>query len=79
MPCPIKRGDRRPVERSPEGPDRDLSADQFGVVAKQRGLIPNSDPPSIKPTSRNPRYESCERPLADAVVNARVIGKWPWT
>lgn len=52
--------------------------DGMGVVLKRVEFVPHSDPPRIRLSSINPAYSAYERPLDDALIRGRVIGRWAW-
>lgn len=52
--------------------------DGLGLVVKRVEYIPHSDPPTVRITSDNPRFEPYERTLDEAYIQGRVIGKWLW-
>lgn len=53
--------------------------DGLGLVVKRVQVVPHTDPPRVKITSDNPKYEPYERALGVAYIQGRVIGKWLWT
>jgi phage repressor protein C with HTH and peptisase S24 domain len=52
--------------------------DGLGFVVKRVQYLPHSDPPRVRITSDNPKYEAYERILGEAYIQGRVIGKWLW-
>ena len=66
-------------DRKPSPPGVFVLWDGVGLVMKRIEVIPNSNPVRVRLIPRNPIYETYERPLADIVINARVIGKWART
>ena len=66
-------------DRLPSPPGVFVVWDGFGLVIKRLEIIPYSDPPTVRLISANPSYGTYERPLADVMVNGRVMGSWQWT
>lgn len=52
--------------------------DGLGLVVKRVEHIPHSDPPTVRITSDNPRYQPYERTLGEAYIQGRVLGRWQW-
>jgi phage repressor protein C with HTH and peptisase S24 domain len=52
--------------------------DGLGLVVKRVQLVPHSEPPRVKITSDNIKYDPYERVLGEAYIQGRVIGKWMW-
>lgn len=50
--------------------------DGLGLVMKRIEYVPHSDPPAVRITSDNARYEPYERLLGEAHILGRVIGAW---
>lgn len=50
--------------------------DGFSLVLKRIEYLPHSDPPRVKITTDNPRYDAHERSLEDAQIQGRVIASW---
>jgi len=59
---------------SPTPPGIFVLFDGFGLVAKRLEHIPNSDPPTVRIVSDNPRYSAYERTAEEI----RVIGRIRW-
>lgn len=66
-------------DRLPTPPGIFVVWDGFGLVIKRVEMIANSEPAMMRLKSVNVEYESYERPMDDATINGRVIGKWLWT
>ena len=66
-------------DRLPSPPGVFVVWDGFGLVIKRLEIIPYSDPPTVRLISANSSYGTYERPLADVMVNGRVMGSWQWT
>jgi transcriptional regulator with XRE-family HTH domain len=66
-------------DRQPSPPGVFVVFDGLGLVCKRVEFLPKSDPPSVRLTSDNPRYQSYECALGDAHIQGRVIGRWQWT
>lgn len=64
------------ADRTPTPPGTFIIHDGLGLVAKRIEFIDHSDPPTIKIMSNNRRYVAYERPLADAHILGRVVGRW---
>jgi len=63
-------------DRSPSPPGIFVLWDGLGIVLKRVEYIPFSDPPTVRISSDNQRYEPYERTLEEAHILARVIGRW---
>lgn len=64
---------------SPSPPGVFVVWDGFGLVIKRLQIIPRSEPPRVKMTSDNSKYDAYECVLGDAYIQGRVIGKWLWS
>lgn len=53
--------------------------DGLGLVAKRVEHIADSEPPTVRIMSDNPKYPPYERVIGEAHIQGRVIGKWLWT
>ncbi len=53
--------------------------DGLGIALKRVQHIPFSEPPTVRISSDNPRYDPYERVLGEAHLQGRVIGLWRWT
>lgn len=63
-------------DRLPTPPGIFAVWDGFSFVLKRIEYLPHSDPPRVKITTDNPRYEAHERSLEDAQIQGRVIASW---
>lgn len=52
--------------------------DGLGLVVKRVEHVAFSDPPTVRITSDNPKYQPYERTLDEAHIQGRVLGKWQW-
>ena len=50
--------------------------DGLGLVLKRVEFLAQSDPPKVRITSDNARYQPYERILEEAYIQGRVIGSW---
>ncbi|HLJ64141.1 MAG TPA: S24 family peptidase, partial [Stellaceae bacterium] len=50
--------------------------DGLGFVLKRVEHLPHSEPPKVRLSSDNPKYQPYERVLGEAYIQGRVIGKW---
>jgi phage repressor protein C with HTH and peptisase S24 domain len=53
--------------------------DGLGFVIKRIRYLPHSDPPTVRMSSDNTKYDPYDRVLGEAYIQGRVIGKWLWT
>jgi phage repressor protein C with HTH and peptisase S24 domain len=65
-------------DRKPSPPGIFVVWDGLGLVIKRVQMVPHSEPPRVKITSDNIKYESYERTLEEAYIQGRVIGQWRW-
>lgn len=65
-------------DRKPSPPGIFVVWDGLGLVIKRVQLVPHSEPPRVKITSDNVKYESYERTIEEAYIQGRVIGQWRW-
>ena len=65
-------------DRKPSPPGIFVVWDGLGLVIKRVQMVPHSEPPRVKITSDNVKYESYERTLEEAYIQGRVIGQWRW-
>ena len=65
-------------DRKPSPPGVFVVWDGLGLVIKRVQVLPQSEPPRVKISSDNPKYDPYERPLAEAEIQGRVIGQWRW-
>jgi phage repressor protein C with HTH and peptisase S24 domain len=78
----FRPGQRVMVDTSdqlPSPPGVFVAWDGLATVLKRVEFVPHSDPPRVRFTSDNPRYQPYERILEDAHIKGRVIGRWTWT
>lgn len=66
------------TDHSPTPPGIFVVYDGMGIVVKRVQFKPFSDPPTVRISSDNPRYEPYERTLEEAHLQGRVIGLWKW-
>jgi phage repressor protein C with HTH and peptisase S24 domain len=66
-------------DQVPSPPGIFVAWDGLATVIKRVEFIPHSDPPRVRFTSDNPRYQPYERTLEEAHIRGRVIGRWTWT
>ena len=66
-------------DQMPSPPGVFVAWDGLATVIKRVEFVPHSDPPKIRFTSDNPRYQPYERTLEEAHIRGRVIGRWTWT
>jgi phage repressor protein C with HTH and peptisase S24 domain len=65
-------------DRKPSPPGIFVVWDGLGLVIKRVQMVPHSEPPRVKITSDNVKYETYERTLEEAYIQGRVIGQWRW-
>jgi SOS-response transcriptional repressor LexA len=65
-------------DRMPSPPGIFVVWDGLGLVVKRIQVLPHSEPPRVKITSDNPKYDPYERVLEEAYIQGRVIGQWRW-
>ncbi len=65
-------------DRNPSPPGVFVVWDGLGLVVKRCQVIPHSEPPRVRITSDNPKYDAYERALTEAYIQGRVIGQWRW-
>jgi transcriptional regulator with XRE-family HTH domain len=65
-------------DRMPSPPGVFVVWDGLGLVVKRLQVLPHSDPPRVKITSDNTKYDSYERTIEEAYIQGRVIGQWRW-
>lgn len=65
-------------DRKPSPPGIFVVWDGLGLVIKRVQMVPHSEPPKVKITSDNVKYETYERSLEEAYIQGRVIGQWRW-
>jgi len=65
-------------DRKPSPPGIFVVWDGLGLVIKRVQMVPHSEPPRVKITSDNVKYETYERSLEEAYIQGRVIGQWRW-
>ena len=65
-------------DRKPSPPGIFVVWDGLGLVIKRVQMVPHSEPPRVRITSDNSKYESYERTLDEAYIQGRVIGQWRW-
>jgi phage repressor protein C with HTH and peptisase S24 domain len=65
-------------DKNPTPPGIFMVWEGGGLVAKRVMAIPHSEPPMVRVMSENPDYPPYERPLVDAHIQGRVLGKWQW-
>lgn len=66
-------------DQMPSPPGVFVAWDGLATVIKRVEFVPHSDPPKVRFTSDNPRYQPYERTLDEAHIRGRVIGRWTWT
>ena len=66
-------------DQMPSPPGVFVAWDGLATVIKRVEFVPHSDPPKIRFSSDNPRYQPYERTLEEAHIRGRVIGRWTWT
>lgn len=64
--------------RTPSPPGIFVVWDGLGLVVKRIQVLPHSEPPRVKITSDNAKYDPYERTLDEAYIQGRVIGQWRW-
>jgi transcriptional regulator with XRE-family HTH domain len=65
-----------PTDCVPSPPGIFVVWDGLGLVLKRVEYVAHSDPPRVRITSDNPRYQPYERLLDEAYIQGRVIGSW---
>jgi phage repressor protein C with HTH and peptisase S24 domain len=65
-------------DRMPSPPGVFVVWDGLGLVVKRLQVLPHSDPPRVKITSDNTKYDAYERTMDEAYIQGRVIGQWRW-
>ncbi|HUZ74061.1 MAG TPA: S24 family peptidase [Stellaceae bacterium] len=65
-------------DRLPSPPGIFVVWDGLGLVVKRIQALPHSEPPRVKITSDNAKYDPYERTLEEAYIQGRVIGQWRW-
>lgn len=76
---PLERVMVDTADQRPTPPGVFVVWDGLGIVLKRIEFIPHSDPPRVRISSDNPKYEAYERVLGEAYIQGRVLGKWKWT
>ena len=66
-------------DQTPSPPGVFVIWDGLGLVVKRVEHLAHSDPPRVRITSDNPKYQPYERILGEAYIQGRVLGKWYWT
>ena len=65
-------------DRNPSPPGVFVVWDGLGLVVKRCQVIPHSEPPRVRISSDNAKYDPYERTLSEAYIQGRVIGQWRW-
>ncbi len=65
-------------DRLPSPPGIFVVWDGLGLVVKRLQVLPHSDPPRVKISSDNIKYDTYERTMDEAYIQGRVIGHWRW-
>jgi len=65
-------------DRNPSPPGVFVVWDGLGLVVKRCQVVPHSEPPRVRITSDNAKYDPYERTLSEAYIQGRVIGQWRW-
>jgi phage repressor protein C with HTH and peptisase S24 domain len=65
-------------DRTPSPPGVFVVWDGLGLVVKRVQMLPHSDPPRVKISSDNAKYDPYERTVEEAYIQGRVIGQWRW-
>jgi transcriptional regulator with XRE-family HTH domain len=65
-------------DRMPSPPGVFVVWDGLGLVVKRIQVLPHSEPPRVRITSDNAKYDAYERTLDEAYIQGRVIGQWRW-
>lgn len=65
-------------DRNPSPPGVFVVWNGLGLAIKRVQMLPQSEPPRVKISSDNLKYDPCERALAEAYIQGRVIGQWRW-
>jgi transcriptional regulator with XRE-family HTH domain len=65
-------------DKKPSPPGIFVVWDGLGLVVKRVQVIPHSEPPRVRITSDNAKYDPYERTLEEAYIQGRVIGQWRW-
>jgi len=63
-------------DRMPTPPGMFMLNDGQGLVIKRVQMLSNTDPPRVKVTCDNTKYESYECSIDEAGIQGRVIGHW---
>lgn len=74
-------GDRLIVDTShqiPSPPGVYVVWDGFALVVKRLEVIMGPEPRMLRLSSSNPAYPPYERPVAEVLVQGRVLAKWVW-
>lgn len=66
-------------DKSPTPPGIFLVWDGMGMVIKRVEFVAHSDPPRVKISSDNQRYDPYERTIGEAYIQGRVVGTWSRT
>ena len=64
------------ADKMPSPPGIFVVWDGLALVLKRIELIANSDPPTVKISSDNPRYQPYDRLIGEAYIQGRVVGSW---
>jgi len=65
-------------DRNPSPPGVFVVWAGLGLVIKRVQMLPQSEPPRVKISPDNLKYDPYERALAEAYIQGRVIGQWRW-
>jgi transcriptional regulator with XRE-family HTH domain len=65
-------------DRMPSPPGIFVVWDGLGLVVKRLQVLPHSEPPRVRISSDNGKYDPYERTLDEAYIQGRVIGQWRW-
>jgi transcriptional regulator with XRE-family HTH domain len=65
-------------DKTPSPPGIFVVWDGLGLVVKRVQMLPHSEPPRVKISSDNPKYDPYERTVDEAYIQGRVIGQWRW-
>jgi transcriptional regulator with XRE-family HTH domain len=74
-------GDRVLIDTShriPSPPGVYVIWDGFALILKHAEVLAGRKPPMVRLSSDNPAYAPYEVPVADLMVQGRVMGKWVW-
>ena len=77
----LQQGERVLVDLSDTKPSPAgvfIVSDGLGQIIRQCEYVPHSDPPAIRFSARNPKYEPYTIPLARAQIIGRVLAKLQW-